>query len=185
MLRRSFQPFASDVLRKSGKARPPLPRLAKSAHLCMCGTGPRRSNSAVLTRDPIPPEQFYRNHTKPAPNPYAARDAEVQLAVQKAVAHARREWLQEQAQLHTTMVRKRLGTALQLPTLSTSMLRPSCEPDFRPPAIGENMPVSHLVARPRVQPPLTASVVGGVNCHTVHAWSAQQCLAHSAGSSAW
>ena len=54
----------------------------------------------------------------PPRNPYAESDARLKEAVTRAVADARREWRDELLQMHTSMVRKRLATALQLPTLS-------------------------------------------------------------------
>ena len=74
--------------------------------------------SIVPKHKPIPPEAFYKNHLQPPRNPYAESDARVNAAVQTAVVQARRGWLREQMEMHEVMVRKRLATALQLPTLS-------------------------------------------------------------------
>ena len=68
--------------------------------------------------NPIPPANFYRSHLNPPRNPYAESDKRVADAVQKAVAEAKKTWADEQVQMHQMMVRKRLATALQLPTLS-------------------------------------------------------------------
>ena len=69
-------------------------------------------------RQAIQPASFYRNHLKPPPNPWAESDARTKAAVDKAVSDAHRAWTNELKTLHTTMLRKRLATALQLPTLS-------------------------------------------------------------------
>lgn len=68
----------------------------------------------------IPPAAFYKNNLRPPLNPYAESDARTQAAVEKAVGDALREWNVGLTKMHRMMVRKRLATGLQLPTLSKS-----------------------------------------------------------------
>ena len=74
----------------------------------------------VPAREPISTASFYRNHLNPPHNPWAESDARTKEAVDKAVASARRTWQHELTTMHTTMVRKRLASGLQLPTLRKS-----------------------------------------------------------------